>query len=306
MVFTSNSNLISALLVLNLAGLSPAALAVFESHSFINSNPVIIKTQQEPITLVKGKPSHLKIDLEISKDFRVFTDEVNIRVANQSRFKIQKHQSQPHIRGFDPISKKDRDFLQGTSSIEIEFTWDGAGEIGEFPLAIQLRYEACTSKVCISPKLTYLGAKVNVIDSTEDRRPSSLLSKVSPLKRTAKSPTGIRFQKYSENVYNKSIAQKKPILIDFYASWCESCERFKKEVFSHAEAGLLTTNFVTLSVDLSDPSDENALLREKFGVRNLPSVVFIDKNGKINHELTASEFEEASFFFNRLRFFIDD
>lgn len=304
MAFTSSNSLSRGSLVLILSGFSSWALAVFESHSFINSNPVAIKTSQEPITLIKGKPSLFRISLEIDKDFRIFIDEFNIRLANQSRFKIQKYQGQLPMRGFDTITKKDRDFLQGNSTVDIEFSWNGNAEVGEFPLAIQFRYEACTSKVCVSPKLVYLVTKVNVIDSIDSRSPSSVVSKIS-LNDASRAKTGIRFQKYSEKIYKRSIAQKKPILIDFHASWCESCERFKKEVFNKVDGSLLT-DLVTLSVDMSDPNDENAFLKEKFGVRNLPNVTFINSRGEINHELTASEFEEATHFFNRIKFFLND
>ncbi len=302
MAFTSNNKFTAVLLGVVLSGLSPLALAVFESQSFVNSNPVTIKSQLEPVTLVKGKPALFRISLEIDKSFRIFTDEVSVRLANQSRFKIQKHQGQPSHRSFDPISKKDKDFLEGNSEIDIEFTWNGKNEVGEFPLTVQFRYEACTAKVCINPKFIYLSTKVNVIESTETRLPSSVI----PSLKLASAAEGIRFQKYSEKIYKKSLAQKKPILIDFFASWCESCSRFKNEVFSTPEAGTLTKDFVTLSVDLSDPSEENDLLREKFGVRNLPNVVFVNTRGKIHHELTVNEFEEPSNFFNRIRFFLND
>ncbi len=75
--------------------------------------------------------------------------------------------------------------------------------------------------------------------------------------------------------------QHKPVVLDFYADWCISCHELERDVFSKpavaAKLGQLTTLRVD-ATDMDDPGVQEVLTQ--YGVIGLPTVVFLDKQGK--------------------------
>lgn len=82
--------------------------------------------------------------------------------------------------------------------------------------------------------------------------------------------------------------QNKPILVDFYASWCHWCEKMDKEVFENKSvAKNLQRDFVTIRID----TESNTSLTYKgktfspkqfsqaVGVTGLPTLLFMEKDG---------------------------
>lgn len=68
-------------------------------------------------------------------------------------------------------------------------------------------------------------------------------------------------------------AAGKPMMIDFWATWCGPCKRIAPEVEALAEqyAGQITIG----KCDIEDNDD----LAGEFAVRSIPTLVFIDKDG---------------------------
>jgi len=91
-------------------------------------------------------------------------------------------------------------------------------------------------------------------------------------------------------------ASGKPVLLDFYADWCESCVIMDKNVFQLPEVMNSLNKFVLLRADLSNntPADERML--KNFEVIAPPTVLFFNHYGKevnsrrIVGELNAMEF----------------
>ncbi len=78
----------------------------------------------------------------------------------------------------------------------------------------------------------------------------------------------------TEENYADFLATNGPLVIDFSATWCGPCQRVKPIIKELADEydGRVT-------VGLCDV-DDNDTLTAKYGVRNIPTVLFI-KNGEV-------------------------
>jgi thioredoxin:protein disulfide reductase len=91
-------------------------------------------------------------------------------------------------------------------------------------------------------------------------------------------------------------AAGKPVVLDFYADWCESCVLMDKHVFSMAEVKRALNHYVLLRADLTSNSAEDQLMMQSFKVIAPPTILFFDSHGReldserIIGEVTAKEF----------------
>jgi len=84
---------------------------------------------------------------------------------------------------------------------------------------------------------------------------------------------------------------QRPVLIDFYADWCAACKDLDRKTFADPRVVATADRFVALRVDSSDPSDPEAkALHRKYGVVGLPTLVFIDRTGRIAERETVTQF----------------
>lgn len=73
----------------------------------------------------------------------------------------------------------------------------------------------------------------------------------------------------------------KPLLMDFYASWCTDCVRMDKTTFRDPSARAAMQRFVRLKVDLEDPNNQDAKkIKKHFNIFGPPAMLFFDSKGK--------------------------
>lgn len=80
-------------------------------------------------------------------------------------------------------------------------------------------------------------------------------------------------QMISKEVYDKLVAEGTPMIIDFSATWCGPCKKLAPIIDEIAEEFAGEINVCKCDVD------DNEELAAMYGVRNIPTVVFI-KDGK--------------------------
>ncbi|WP_424948146.1 protein-disulfide reductase DsbD [Candidatus Spongiihabitans sp.] len=76
-------------------------------------------------------------------------------------------------------------------------------------------------------------------------------------------------------------AQRKPVLIDYYADWCVDCIRMEKTTFANPQVkAVLAKKFITVQIDVTDPrNSDSKKLKQRFGVFGAPATLFIGRDG---------------------------
>lgn len=93
----------------------------------------------------------------------------------------------------------------------------------------------------------------------------------------------------------------RPVIIDFGAEWCPACKELERKTFPEARVREALGNYVKIRIDCTEESDKTQELQAKYGARSLPTVAFIDKNGKLQKDLTLYTFEPPEKFLERVK-----
>ena len=80
----------------------------------------------------------------------------------------------------------------------------------------------------------------------------------------------------------------KPIMLDFYATWCAACNELEHTYADPAVKSILS-QFVNVKLDFTRNSAEVERLKQKYGIVGLPVVIFFDSEG---NQLTDKRLEK--------------
>jgi thiol:disulfide interchange protein DsbD len=74
--------------------------------------------------------------------------------------------------------------------------------------------------------------------------------------------------------------EKRPLAVDFTASWCPGCLELRAKTFSDRAVAKELERFVLLEVDGSQPDEKFEDARERHGATTMPAVVLYDSTGR--------------------------
>lgn len=96
----------------------------------------------------------------------------------------------------------------------------------------------------------------------------------------------VEWEMYSEKSV-ENISNKKGILIDFYADWCIPCKELDALTFSDQRVIDLSKEFATFKADMTKSvSPEVELLRNKYSIIGVPTVLILSTDGSELHRIT--------------------
>jgi thiol:disulfide interchange protein DsbD len=103
---------------------------------------------------------------------------------------------------------------------------------------------------------------------------------------------GVTWADYSDEVLKEASRLKRPVVIDFYAAWCAPCRDLDESTFHDPAVVKQAQNgFVMIKVDVTkggNPTHERLL--KEYGIKGVPTVVFLNADGKECHDLRLLDF----------------
>jgi thiol:disulfide interchange protein DsbD len=113
---------------------------------------------------------------------------------------------------------------------------------------------------------------------------------------------GVNWKPYSEETLQEARILKKPVIIDFYATWCTPCREIEEVTFHEASVvKRADSDFVMIKVDVTkggNPLHERLL--EQFEIKGVPTIVFLDTDGKEKRDLRLVDYLPPDQFLGRM------
>ncbi len=112
---------------------------------------------------------------------------------------------------------------------------------------------------------------------------------------------GVVWQEFDPDLLAKARDNGQYVLIDFSAEWCLPCKELDHRTFSQKEVVDATLEFLRVRADLTETaSPAVAKLRKEYSIKGVPTVVFLDKEGKERKDLRVFGFVDKNELLKRI------
>lgn len=70
--------------------------------------------------------------------------------------------------------------------------------------------------------------------------------------------------------------ENKPVLVDFYATWCGPCKMMDKQTYTDSAVAAEMSNWVSVKIDV----DKHEALARQYKIESIPTTVLLGSDGK--------------------------
>lgn len=115
-------------------------------------------------------------------------------------------------------------------------------------------------------------------------------------KTTQKVPDELKWFTDYEKAQQAATKSNSIILVDFWATWCQSCKQMEHELFNSFEFKKLVTenNLVLTRLDFTSPDDKQAEFGDRYGIRGLPTIILTDARGNLKDSFIGYKSKQSS------------
>jgi thiol:disulfide interchange protein DsbD len=107
-----------------------------------------------------------------------------------------------------------------------------------------------------------------------------------------------------EQALARAKADCRPVMIDFFADWCAACKELDAKTYVATDVVEESRRFVSIKVDGTEDHellDGDGGLYQRFGVRGLPTVAFVDPTGAVLSSPRVTGYMPAEQFLTEMR-----
>ncbi|UCB50063.1 MAG: thioredoxin family protein [Deltaproteobacteria bacterium] len=112
---------------------------------------------------------------------------------------------------------------------------------------------------------------------------------------------GIKWIPYDQNIIAMAAKDKNLLILDFYADWCSPCVAMEKKVFKDPEVVRLSQSLITMRLDLTRRQPFQDEVLKQYGVRGVPTIIFLNKEGEEEKDLRVETYVDRFEFLHRMR-----
>ena len=86
--------------------------------------------------------------------------------------------------------------------------------------------------------------------------------------------------------FQRARAEHKGVMLELYAAWATPCDELEQALQDPSVAESLTASFVPVRLDITNGTDADVAVQERYGVHGVPALVFVSVDGTVLGRLT--------------------